>query len=203
MKRITLLAAFCLLGLSAFSQLEFGVKGGLNLTNIMLDMETVDYKIKSNPGSQIGYHVGGLMRASLFGIFFQPELVFTSIATEYTVTDLNTTIDEIAKQRIGRIDIPLLFGAKLGTLRLGVGPIASFIVSNETNLSDLTGYETTLKSATIGYQLAAGLDIWKVGLDIRYEGNLSQLGDHIEVGGQQVNFDSRAKQVILSVSYIF
>ena len=96
-----------------------------------------------------------------------------------------------------------MFGAKLGTLRLGVGPIGSFIVSNETNLSDLTGYETTLKSATIGYQLAAGLDIWKVGLDIRYEGNLSQLGDYIEVGGQQVNFDSRAKQVIFSLSYIF
>ncbi len=203
MKRITLLAAFCLLGLSAYCQLDFGVKGGLNLTNITLDMETVDYKIKSNPGSQIGYHVGGLMRASLFGIFFQPELVFTSIATEYTVTDLNTSLEGLADQRIGRVDIPLLFGAKLGSLRFGVGPVASFVVSNESNLTDITGYEATLKSATIGYQLGAGLNIWKIGVDIRYEGNLSQLGDHSTVGGQQVNFDSRAKQVIFSVSYIF
>lgn len=203
MKKITSVAAFCLLAYAASAQLEFGVKGGLNLTNIKTDLVAGDYQICSDPASKIGYHVGGFMRASLFGIYIQPELVFTSIASEFTITDVNTSIEDIAEQRIGRVDVPVIVGARLGTLRFGVGPVASVIVSDKNDLKEITGYETSLKSATIGYQLGVGLDIWKAGLDIRYEGNLSKLGDRIVVGGQDINFDSRANQVIFSLSFRF
>jgi len=203
MKRITLISVFCLLTYSLFAQLDFGLKGGLNLTNISLDTEAGDYQITSNPRSQVGYHFGGLMRVSLFGIFIQPELVFTSIATEYTVTELTTEIPNIAKQRIGRVDLPVVIGARLGTLRLGLGPVASIIVSDKSDLTYITGYETSLKSATFGYQVGGGFDIWKLGLDIRYEGNLSKLGDQIVIGGQPINFDTRARQIIFSLSYSF
>jgi len=203
MKRITLISVFCLLAYSLFAQLDFGLKGGLNLTNISMDMEAGDYQITSNPRSQIGYHFGGQMRISLFGVFIQPELVFTSIATEYTVTELTTEIPDIAKQRIGRVDLPVIIGARLGTLRLGVGPVVSKIVSNKSDLTDITTYETSLKSATIGYQLGGGFDIWKFGLDIRYEGNLSKLGDQMVISGQPINFDTRARQIIFSLSYTF
>jgi len=203
MKRTTLVTVFCLLTLSIFSQVDFGVKAGLNLTNISADVLTDDYHIKSNNGSQIGYHAGAFLRASLIGIFIQPELLLTSVATEYTVADVNTSLESLAKQRVGRVDIPVLVGAKLGTLRLGVGPVASFIVSENSDLSDLTGYEMTLKSATFGYQIGAGMDIWKFGLDLRYEGSLSKLGDQIQIGGESFNFDSRARQIIFSLSFAF
>jgi hypothetical protein len=203
MKKITLIGAFCLIAAAAFPQLDFGIKGGLNLTNISADVLTDDYRIKSNSGSQIGYHAGAFLRASLLGIYIQPELLFTSVATEYTVTDVNTTLENLAKQRVGRIDVPVIVGAKLGTLRLGLGPVASIIVSEQSDLTDLTGYESKLKSATVGYQVGVGLDVWKAGFDLRYEGNLSKLGDHIVVGGEKVNFDSRARQVIFSLSYRF
>ena len=202
MKRITLLFAFCLSAATIFAQLDLGLKAGLNLTNISGEMSTDDYHIISSPGSKIGYHAGGFLRASLFGIYIQPELVFSSIASEFTVTDQNK-VEQLAKQRIGRIDVPVIIGARLGTLRLGLGPVGSIIISDKSDLSDITGYETKLKSATFGYQLGVGLDIRKVGLDIRYEGNLSKLVDHVVVGGQQVNFDSRARQLIFSLSYRF
>ena len=203
MKRVTLLFAFCLSAATIFAQLDLGLKAGLNLTNISGEMLTTDYHIVSSQGSKLGYHAGGFLRATLFGIYIQPELVFTSIASEFTVTDQNTSIEQLAKQRIGRVDVPLIVGVKLGTLRMGLGPVGSIIVSDKSDLTDITGYETKLKSATFGYQLGVGLDIRKVGLDIRYEGNLSKLGDHMVVGGQQVNFDSRARQVIFSLSYRF
>ncbi len=203
MKRITLLAGFCLVIYPLMAQLDLGVKGGLNLTNISGDLTTSDYHIQSTPQSQIGYHAGGFLRASLFGIFIQPELVFTSVASEYTVTNQLTAVEEIAKQRIGRIDVPVLVGARLGTLRLELGPVGSIIVSEKSDLADLTGYETSLKSLTLGYQVGIGLDIWKAGLDIRYEGNLSKLSDQMLVAGQPVKFDSRARQVIFSLSFRF
>lgn len=202
MKRITLLFAFCLSAATIFAQLDLGVKAGLNLTNVSGEMSTDDYHIISSPGSKIGYHAGGFLRASLFGIYIQPELIFTSIASEFTVTDQNK-VEQLAKQRIGRVDVPVIIGARLGTLRLGLGPVGSIIVSDKSDFTDITGYETKLKSATFGYQLGVGVDIRKVGLDIRYEGNLSKLGDYMVVEGQPVNFDSRARQVIFSLSYRF
>ncbi len=203
MKKITLLGVFCLFSLTIFAQVDFGVKAGLNLTNISADILTDDYQIKSNNGSEIGYHAGAFLRASMVGIFIQPELLYTSIATEYTVTDVNTTLESLAKQRVGRVDVPVMVGAKLGTLRLGIGPVASFIVSEKSDLTDITGYETKLKSATFGWQLGAGLDVWKFGFDLRYEGSLTKLGDYIVVGGEQLNLDNRARQLILSISYRF
>lgn len=203
-RRLSLLAAtICLIAMNSHAQTEFGIKAGLNLTNIKTDMPAGNYQIKSSSGSKLGYHAGGFIRASLFGIYIQPELLFTSIASEYSVTNPTTTLDTLAKQRIGRIDIPLLIGARLGNLRLGVGPVGSIIVSDKNDLSDLPGFETEIKTATIGYQVGVGLDIRKFGLDLRYEGNLSQLGDRIVVGGQSFDFDSRAKQVIFSLSYRF
>ena len=203
MKKITLISLICLLAFPLIAQIDFGPKAGLNLTNITADALTDDYHIKSNNGSQIGYHAGVFLRASMVGIFIQPELLFTSVATEYTVTDVNTSLEKLANQRIGRIDIPVIVGAKLGTLRLGVGPVASFIVSEETDLTDIPGYESSLKSATFGYQLGGGMDIWKFGLDLRYEGSLSKLSDQIIIGGEEFNFDSRAKQLIFSLSFRF
>lgn len=203
MKKIVLLTGMLSMALAVNAQLEFGLKGGLNLTNIKADMRAGDYQITSNPGSKIGYHAGGFIRASLFGIYLQPELVFTSVATDYSVKDINTSVESIANQRIGRVDLPVLVGAKLGTLRLGLGPVGSVIISDKSELKDITGYETKLKSATFGYQVGVGLDVWKAGLDIRYEGNLSRLGDEIVVGGQPVKFDSRAQQIIFSLSYRF
>lgn len=203
MKRITLLAVICLITTFIHAQMDFGIKGGLNLTNIKTDMAAGDYQIKSSSGSKLGYHAGGFIRASLFGLYIQPELVFTSVASEFTVTNPNATFDTIAKQRIGRIDVPVLIGARLGSLRLGVGPVGSIIISDKNDLSNIPGFETKLRSATIGYQVGVGLDIRKIGLDIRYEGNLSQLGDRIVVNGQPFDFDSRAKQVIFSLSYRF
>ena len=203
MKKKLLLAILGMLTTVVHAQIDLGIKGGLNMTNIKTDTWAGDYQITSQSRSRLGYHAGVFLHAALFGVFIQPELVFTSVASEFTVTDVNTSVEQLAHQRIGRIDAPVLVGAKLGNLRLALGPVGSIIVSDKNELTDITGYETKVKSATIGYQVGVGLDIWKAGIDIRYEGNLSKLGDHIVVGGEAIKFDSRAKQVIFSLSYRF
>ena len=145
------------------------------------------------------------MRASLVGIFIQPELYFSSIAHEFNVEDISGagTADQLVKQKIGRMDVPVLVGVKLGTFRLGLGPVGSIIVSDQSDLTDITGYEATLKSATFGYQLGAGLDIWKLGIDLRYEGGLTKLGDQLDIGGHTINLDNRVRQIIISLAINF
>ncbi len=113
------------------------------------------------------------------------------------------TAEQLVKQKIGRMDVPVLVGVKLGTFRLGLGPVGSIIVSDQSDLTDITGYEATLKSATFGYQLGAGLDIWKLGIDLRYEGNLTKLGDQLDIGGHTINLDNRVRQIIISLAINF
>lgn len=206
MKRIILISGLAILFLNLSAQIDFGIKGGLNISNVKAsEILTDDYRINPAASGNLGYHVGGFLRASLVGIFIQPELYFSSLSNEYKVEDLSATgaAEQLVKQKIGRIDVPVLVGVKLGTFRLGLGPVGSIIVSDKSDLTDITGYEATLKSATFGYQLGAGVDIWKIGIDLRYEGNLTKLGDHLDIGGQTINLDNRVRQIIISLGITF
>ncbi len=206
MKRIILISGLVILFLNLSAQIDFGIKGGLNISNVKAsEILTDDYRINPAASGNLGYHVGGFLRASLAGIFIQPELYFSSLSNEYKVEDLSATgtAEQLVKQKIGRIDVPVLVGVKLGTFRLGLGPVGSIIVSDKSDLSDITGYEATFKSATFGYQLGAGVDIWKIGIDLRYEGNLTKLGDHLDIGGQTINLDNRVRQIIISLGITF
>jgi hypothetical protein len=206
MKRIILISSLAILFLNLSAQMDFGIKGGLNISNVKAsEILTDDYRINPAASGNLGYHVGGFLRASMVGIFIQPELYFSSLSSEFKVEDLSGTgtADQLVKQKIGRIDVPVLVGVKLGTFRLGLGPVGSIIVSDKSDLNDITGYEATLKSATFGYQLGAGVDIWKIGIDLRYEGNLTKLGDHLDIGGQTINLDNRVRQIIISLGISF
>jgi len=206
MKKIVLISSLAILFLNSSAQLQFGIKGGLNISNIKAsEILTDDYRINPAASGNLGYHIGGFMRASLVGIFIQPELYFSSIANEFNVEDISGTgtTDQLIKQKIGRLDVPVLVGVKLGTFRLGLGPVGSIVVSDKSDLTDITGYEATLKSATFGYQLGAGLDIWKLGIDLRYEGGLTKLGDQLDIGGHTINLDNRVRQIIISLAINF
>jgi hypothetical protein len=206
MKRIILTSSLAILFLTSYAQIDFGIKGGLNISNVKAsEILTDDYRMNPAASGNLGYHVGGFLRASLAGIFIQPELYFSSIASEYTVEDISGsgTAEQLVKQKIGRLDIPVLVGVKLGTFRLGLGPVGSITLSDQSDLTDITGYEATFKSATFGYQLGAGLDIWKIGIDLRYEGNLTKLGDQLDIGTQTINLDNRVRQIIISLGIYF
>ena len=206
MKRIILTSSLAILFLTSYAQIDFGIKGGLNISNDKAsEILTDDYRINPAASGNLGYHVGGFMRASLAGIFIQPELYFSSLSNEFKVEDISGTgtAEQLVKQKIGRLDIPVLVGVKLGTFRLGLGPVGSITLSDQSDLTEITGYEATFKSATFGYQLGAGLDIWKIGIDLRYEGNLTKLGDQLDIGTQTINLDNRVRQIIISLGIYF
>jgi hypothetical protein len=96
-----------------------------------------------------------------------------------------------------------MFGFKLKVLKLEAGPVASFIISNNSDLKNITEYDMQWNKATIGYQAGIGLDIGKIALDVKYEGNLSKLGTGIDIGNTTSSFDTRLNQVIVSIGIFF
>jgi len=205
MKKVLFTCLIILLPFHLGAQLKVGLKGGVNMSWFKAkEILSDNYRLNVSDASKLGYHIGFFTRVSFLGVYVQPELLYTALRCETEVYDLIGQVDlEPVQQQIGRIDLPALVGARLGPARLGLGPVASVIVMNRTELEELTGYKEKLKTATVGFQAGVGFDVSSFSIDIRYEGNLSKLGDSMDLGDQKINFDKRGKQVIFSLGLSF
>ena len=213
-KVILLLIALCLVAV-ARAQIDFGIKGGINTGWIRMDDLVVvedgveEYSLEGVSNLSVGFHGGLMLRITLFKAYLQPEIYFSSTRGEVTVKDIHgfnpDRTEWVEQLKFGRIDIPVMIGYKAGPLRLNLGPVASILISDNAELLDFEGYKEKYKTATIGFQAGIGVDIInKITLDVRYEGNLSKLGDSIDVGlGEPISLDTRASQLVISLGVFF
>lgn len=207
MKRysLALLFVFLTVGMANAQLFKFGVKAGVSSSKVKFsDVDLGNNLIAKEGNSITGMHFGLVSRVQLLGFFVQPELYFSSTGGDIKIVDNTTGVVEAVKtQKFNKIDIPVLVGWKFGPARLGFGPVASIMLSDKAVLKEYTGYDEQFNKATFGYQVGVGLDIWKIGFDLRYEGSLSKLGDGIKVLGQERSFDSRNPQLLASVALYF
>jgi hypothetical protein len=115
----------------AFPNFAFGLKGGVNLTSAPQN------GIFTN-SNQAGYLGGLWARFGAVGFNFQPELYLTA-------KDVNVSYDQndqtyTNKARFTSLDVPLLFGGKIGAFGIGgrfyTGPLVSFAINKDQTLSD-------------------------------------------------------------------
>lgn len=203
MKKLFLLSCFAaILAVNAQSQIKFGVRAGVTSSTVEADrVDAQGYTIESVNDAKIGFQVGVVSQIQIQKFFIQPELLFATSGGVLRVSDVNGST--LRDQNISKVDIPVLLGGKWGPLRLGVGPVASIVIKSKSELDDINQFEDKFKSATWGYQLGAGLDIWKLALDVKYEGNLSRWGDKVTIGNQDVSFDRRLSQWVFGVALFF
>ena len=210
MKKVFLLLIVISLFATANAQIKFGVKGGISSSTIKMDdIVTVvqgfeEYSLEGLKNTYVGFHAGFMTRVTFFGVFIQPELYFSSTGGEVEVTYILPNVTSIKTMEFKKLDIPVLVGIKFGPARINAGPVASIIIDSKADLIETAGYEEKFKGASFGYQAGVGLDLLKtISLDIRYEGNLSKLGDGVNIGGNDFEFDSRNPQFIFSLGIFF
>jgi len=209
MKKVFLLLIITSLFATANAQIKFGVKGGISSSTIKMDdIITVqgveEYSLEGIKSGTVGFHAGLMTRVTFFGVYIQPELYFSSTGGDVEVSNLITNDTEIKTMEFKKLDIPVLVGFKFGPARVNAGPVASIIIDSKADLIEKAGYEENLKGASFGYQAGVGLDLLKtISLDIRYEGNLSKLGDGVNIEGEDFEFDSRNPQFIFSLGIFF
>ncbi len=214
MKKLIVILMVVLVSLPAFSQLKFGIKAGVSTSSLsMADLKTVtsgntSYTVDALTSAKYGFQGGVFIRATLLGIYIQPELLLTTRTNEYTVTDItNSTapVSTIVKQNFNKLEIPVLIGFKLGPLRLNAGPSGSILINSPKELISDTDFKSLYTRMTIGYQAGIGFDLFKtLTFDLRYEGNLKKYQNQIENKiGTKVNLDDRANAFILSIGIMF
>jgi hypothetical protein len=148
---------------------QFGVKGGLNLSSLQ---STAGSTFSSN--NQAGYLAGVWARFGAVGFNFQPEMYLTS-----KNVDISSNGGE-NKAKFTSIDVPLLFGGKIGAFGFGgrfyTGPLVSFAIDKNQDLGGAVGkvFSLNYQDQNFAWQFGAGLDIQKISIDLRYEAGITK-----------------------------
>jgi hypothetical protein len=186
------------------TQFRFGVKGGVNLSNLYID-EVNDEKAK------IGLHAGLWMKAPV-GEFFaiQPELLWSSKGSKIgKYQNIPFAQDGEVRFNLNYVDLPVLASVTLGPISIQAGPYISYLFNaNVKNLKEdlTTGKVIDLDKNdfnTIDYGLAGGLalDIKGFQLGLRYNYGLREIGKSDIAGQITKNAKNSVAQVFVGIGF--
>ena len=148
---------------------QFGIKGGVNLSNLSSQGNNF------NSDNRAGYLGGVWARFGALGFNFQPELYLTGKDVNIYDNAGNET-----RAKFTSLDVPLLFGTKIGAFGFGgriyTGPVVSFAINKDQTFTGAADKATSLdyKDQNFAWQFGAGIDIKKISVDLRYEAGITK-----------------------------
>jgi hypothetical protein len=215
MRKFAAILFVVLISIPAFSQIKFGLKVGVSTTSLSMptiktvSSGTTSFTVDGLSSAKYGFHGGAFVRLTFFGVYIQPELLFSTRTNEYTVTNVTnqaSPVAYVAKQNFNKLDIPVMLGFKLGPLRLNAGPTGSLLINSPKAIITNPDYKNNYNRMTIGYQAGLGFDLLNfLTFDLRYEGNLKKYQNQIQnlAGTTKVNLDDRPNAFLFSVGIMF
>jgi len=154
------------------------------------------------------FFVGAGARYDVKPFFFQAEAQYNKreyvYDVAYTYTGRGRT-DEATDytEQMNVINLPLSVGVDLGIVDVTSGLLPQMIVSQQSDLSDLTGYHQDLKFMRFGWQagLAAKVSQMRIGLNWQLDSN--NYADHAYIRNQPLALKGRSSRLLGTLSYIF
>ncbi|WP_159473528.1 porin family protein [Dyadobacter sp. 3J3] len=189
-----MMIALCMLTISYAANAQydpafrFGIKAGANLSNIngskdlSLSPGGNAFDFRDNDNRSLGFAGGVFFR---FGktLYIQPELLLSQKGGKFNVYEDGVLNDGKVDVRFSNFDVPVLFGVRIAKFfRVNVGPMASLRLSNNGKIGDsfeaVTGENSGAEfknRLAFGYQAGVGVDFGRLSLDVRYEGNFTDI----------------------------
>ena len=193
MKKLFLtVAAVAICTATLFAQISVGAKAGVNLANVIGDVDNTDMKV--------GFHVGGYVNVAFSdALSLQPELLFNSVGYKYTVSNGFDEAD--VTSNLNYISIPVSLMYSFGPVNLHAGPQLGFLMSAKTK-SDFDGFDDQdlkddLKSTDLGFNVGAGVKFGNLNVTARYTIGLSNIAD----GDDADDIDVKNGVIQLSLGY--
>ncbi|MHA7865089.1 outer membrane beta-barrel protein [Flagellimonas marinaquae] len=199
MKKTFLVVAFALMGSAVMAQSGsgFGIKAGLSYNkngDLIGSVGDGGQDIIEGAEGKTGYHFGFWGKLDFPKIYLRPELVYSKTKSSYDIPDGGSQDYDVSK-----LDLPVLLGYKLiGPLHIFAGPAFQYTLNND--LGDLQ-VEDVENDFTVGLNAGVGVNLGRLGLDVRYERGFSEnearfIGNNItDVSGR---VDTRPSQIIFS-----
>lgn len=191
MRKKILLLVLLLSGISCTIQAQqgrgFGLKGGLNYNTSGKYFKDAG-QVFTQPGDNMGYHLGVFYQLASYDIALRPELI-------YTKSQFETNLGSVEFQKV---DLPILVKIHLfDVIGFSIGPSLHYTFEEKYDAPD--NFEKT-DPFGLGFQLGLGLNIGPVGLDLRFERELKDRKYTFEsVLGDE---DYKNQQLILGLSFL-
>jgi len=195
---------------SSIAQLNLGI-----MTSVGFSLANDEVSFSGDPFDYINHEITykgsnlvksyGIFAQQKFGYLFgRSELAFTHYKQEYRVrsfVELNQP-PQTLYEKFEFIDFRVLAGVTHNNGRIGVGPVAHFIVGNDDNLEFISGYNERMREVTFGFIFTAGIDAGRLHIDLRYENNFRSVGDHIYFGSRSARYENKPHmvQIVVGVS---
>jgi len=185
MKKIIFLPLLLVVGM-VNAQLQFGLKGGVNISNFTGG----DFQnIEKSP--YVAWHAGGLLRIKFDHLVLQPEVLFS---TQGAKLDDGTTEENY---EITYVNVPIMLQWQFkGSFYVEAGPQVGFKVSEDI---PNTAIDEFAKSTDLS--IGVGLGFLKskgLGIGGRYTVGVSKVGDF-----DSANIDPDFKNGVIQFSLIF
>lgn len=206
MKKLFALIAAIIVTTTASAQLDFGLKGGLNVSNISLNGALTDNLRSEN---QTGFFIGPTVKFTLpiVGLGFDASALYDQKSSKIQ--------DVTVKQQAIVIPVNLRYGVGLGdlaSLYLFAGPQFAFNVGdknyNDIKLGDIGSAlsEYKLKSSNLSLNLGVGAVLAKhLQLSVNYNIALGKTGE-FDAGnavGDELFGDAKTNSWQIGLAYFF
>ena len=113
---------------SSYSQTRFGIKGGLNFTN----MSNISSNFNQTWENQIGYQLGLALqfKVPIIGLAIQPELMYSTVKSTLNNNDGELNLDYITLPVNFQLGADMLFFRPF----IVASPFVSYLIKSSTDL---------------------------------------------------------------------
>jgi len=201
MKKVLLTIIIIALGTSVSAQgiFSLGPKVGYNSYKLSTDLDSIQASIKKS------FQVGAFVRIGK-KFYVQPEANYQ--VSESTLSQSIGTVVQSQDVTLKSIKVPALIGLKLinkkaFNLRVLAGPAVTFVLDKQLNPEQMNEFwpihsVDDIKNSVWSVQMGAGLDVFFMTLDVRYEMGL----ENIYNGSSDLNTKNNMFNVSLGIKLL-
>lgn len=206
---VALLLTVCQFGAQA--QFQAGVKAAYSLSfarssfllfedsNDLLNYEIIFFEEDIRPMyGLMGYYEQGK-------VFVQMETMYKQTRSRFKAIDWSTpdrtTYDETKVTHF--LVVPCLAGYRLESFKLGMGPIFSFILDQNSLFDAIPEFTERRKNLETGVSMNVGLKVYRLHIDVNYELHFNKVADFVVFKRAQSGFAQSPGYFTLGISYLF
>ena len=177
-----------------YSQINYGLKIGLNFDNIGEIKSTSSFQNQIETASIASAHIGMYAQLKIIDLYIRPEV---------QISQNKSNILSLDQIEINKVEIPILVGYNIfGPISVFAGPIFQNIISIKSKSLNFGNYTNNF---TMGLQIGSRIDFGKFGLGFRFERGFTD--NEIEILGNnnidiEAYSDIRPKLWSVSLTYM-
>jgi hypothetical protein len=152
--------------------------------------------------------VGVGAKYNLDQFFFQAEAQYNKreyiYDVAYTFPGFGRTEQSVRyTEEMNVINVPLSLGVDLGIVDVVSGFVPQLIVSQQSDLSNISGYDQKLDFLRFGMHTGFAVNVDQLRLGVDWQMDFNNYADHAYIRNQPLSLQGRSTRVLGTLSYIF